>query len=159
MRSEVKMNQTIPIEQIKADPRAQPRVEVDQFLVDEYADAMRQGGAFPPVMVFGDGEVFYRVAAEERRYAMTTARLERETFRTSRLLDFLSQKELIAQTGHRPEAWPLVVLKELVDNAIDACEDAGTPPRIHVQVDKTGITVTDNGPGIPAETVAGVLDF
>ena len=48
-------------------------------------------------------------------------RLQRETFRTSRLLDFCSEKELVAQTGHRPAQWPLVVLKELVDNAMDAC--------------------------------------
>ncbi len=53
----------------------------------------------------------------------TAAQLHRATLRTSRLLDFCSRKELIAQTGHQPEAWPLVVLKELVDNALDACED------------------------------------
>ncbi len=52
------------------------------------------------------------------------AKLERTTLRTSRLLDFCSRKELIAQTGHQPDAWPLVVLKELVDNALDACEEA-----------------------------------
>jgi DNA topoisomerase VI subunit B len=51
--------------------------------------------------------------------------LERTTFRTSRLLEFCSRKELVAQTGHEPDAWPLVVLKELVDNALDACEEAG----------------------------------
>ena len=85
--------------------------------------------------------------------------LERATFRTSRLLDFCSEKELIAQTGHRPEAWPLVVLKELVDNALDACEEARIAPEITVKVDDTGITVSDNGPGIPAETVVDVLDF
>ena len=85
--------------------------------------------------------------------------LERATFRTSRLLDFCSEKELIAQTGHRPEAWPLVVLKELVDNALDACEEARIAPEITVKVDDTGITVSDNGPGIPPETVAAVLDF
>ena len=85
--------------------------------------------------------------------------LERATFRTSRLLDFCSEKELIAQTGHRPEAWPLVVFKELVDNALDACEEARTAPEITVKVDNTGITVSDNGPGIPAETVGDVLDF
>ncbi len=50
-------------------------------------------------------------------------KLERTTLRTSRLLDFCSEKELIAQTGHQTDAWPLVVLKELVDNALDACED------------------------------------
>src|SRR5262245_36824118 len=85
--------------------------------------------------------------------------LQRETFRTSRLLDFCSEKELIAQTGHRPAQWPLVVLKELLDNALDACEEAGIAPEVAIAVDKTGITVADNGPGIPAETVKGVLDF
>jgi DNA topoisomerase VI subunit B len=85
--------------------------------------------------------------------------LQRATLRTSRLLDFCSRKELIAQTGHQPEAWPLVVLKELVDNALDACEEAGTGPVIKVWVDGTGITVSDNGPGIPAETIEAVLDF
>lgn len=88
-----------------------------------------------------------------------TRHLQRETFRTSRLLDFCSEKELAAQTGHAPAQWPLVVLKELVDNALDACEEADIAPEITITVDKIGITVTDNGPGIPAETVNGVLDF
>src|SRR5262245_22937409 len=85
--------------------------------------------------------------------------LQRETFRTSRLLDFCNEKELVAQTGHRPEQWPLVVLKELLDNALDACEEAGIAPEVAIAVDKTGITVADNGPGLPAETGKGVLDF
>ncbi len=89
----------------------------------------------------------------------TAAKLERTTLRTSRLLDFCSRKELIAQTGHQPDAWPLVVLKELVDNALDACEEAEVGPEITIRVDAAGITVTDNGPGIPAETVTDVLDF
>ena len=59
--------------------------------------------------------------------------LERATFRTSRLLDFCSEKELIAQAGHRPEAWPLVALKELVDNALDACEETRIAPEIAVK--------------------------
>ncbi len=88
-----------------------------------------------------------------------SARLDRTTLRTSRLLDFCSRKELIAQTGHQPDAWPLVVLKELVDNALDACEEAEVAPEITIQVDADGITVTDNGPGIPAETITDVLDF
>jgi DNA topoisomerase VI subunit B len=86
-------------------------------------------------------------------------RLERATFRTSRLLDFCSRKELIAQTGHEPAEWPLVALKELVDNTLDACEEAGVAPEVRVGVGPDFITVADNGPGIPPETVAGVLDF
>ena len=90
---------------------------------------------------------------------MSIATLDRTTFRTSRFLDFATKKELTAQIGHQPEVWPLVVLKELVDNALDACEEAGIAPEITVAVDETGIMVTDNGPGIPESTIADVLDF
>jgi DNA topoisomerase VI subunit B len=83
----------------------------------------------------------------------------RTTFTTSRLLDFFSEKELTAQTGHAIAQWPLVVLKELADNALDACEEANVAPEVEIVVDGTGITVIDNGPGIPAETVAAVLDY
>jgi hypothetical protein len=75
------------------------------------------------------------------------------------LLDFLSPKELVAQIGHEPAAWPLVVLKELVDNALDVCEEIDMSPKISVVVDKSGISVADNGPGLPAETVGRIIDF
>jgi DNA topoisomerase VI subunit B len=93
---------------------------------------------------------------ENRRRSTT---LNRTTFRTSRLLDFCSRKELIAQTGHQPQEWPLVVLKELMDNALDACEEAGIAPAIDVDVGNDYIAIRDNGPGIPPDTVASVLDF
>ena len=90
---------------------------------------------------------------------MTTKQLQRTTFSTSRLLDFASAKELTAQTGHAVDDWPLVIVKELLDNAIDACEEAGIAPVIAVEVDDDGILVSDNGPGLPASTIEGVLDF
>ncbi len=85
--------------------------------------------------------------------------LNRETFRTSRLLDFLSEKELTAQIGHAKSAWPLVLVKELIDNSLDACEESGVAPVITITLDERGTTVADNGPGIPPEVVEGVLDF
>ena len=88
-----------------------------------------------------------------------SAILERATFCTNRLLDFASEKELVAQTGHQKASWPAAIAKELVDNAIDAAEEAGTAPKITVTVDRTGITVEDNGPGIPADVVEDIPDF
>jgi DNA topoisomerase VI subunit B len=43
-----------------------------------------------------------------------------------------------------------VCLKELVDNALDACETAGVAPEVRVEVEKDvktlRLTVSDNGP-------------
>ena len=85
--------------------------------------------------------------------------LKRQAFTTSRLLDFCNEKELTQQLGHGPEEWPLVVVKELIDNALDACEEAGIAPVVSVKVDAEGIAVQDNGPGLPASTLKGVMDF
>ena len=90
---------------------------------------------------------------------MTTEVLERTTFQTSRLLDFLNEKELAKQCGHPRANWPLVVVKELVDNALDACEEQGAPPVVTIVFTEDSITVADNGAGIPAATVDGILDF
>ena len=97
--------------------------------------------------------------AEAKRLTDPPRVAGRTTFTTSRLLDFFSEKELTAQTGHATAQWPIVVLKELVDNALDACEEANVAPEVEIVVDDTGITVIDNGPGIPAETIAAVLDY
>lgn len=88
-----------------------------------------------------------------------SAPIPRETFKTSRLMDFFSVKELTAQIGHGPQDWPLVVIKELMDNSIDACEDQAIPPALHVEIDDAGITISDNGPGIAPDTVANILDY
>jgi len=85
--------------------------------------------------------------------------LERTTFKTSRLAEFCSEKELVNQTGHDAEDWPLVLVKELTDNSIDACEEAGIAPEIQIEVNGDKIIIADNGPGLPPETVEGILDY
>ena len=87
------------------------------------------------------------------------AKLERTTFTTSRVMDFFSEKELITQTGHGREEWPLVLVKELIDNALDACEESAVPPVIEVQCDAAGIAVADNGPGLPEPLLLKQMDF
>jgi DNA topoisomerase VI subunit B len=86
-------------------------------------------------------------------------KLERATFATSRLLEFCSEKELVAQTGTPVKDWSVYLLKELVDNALDACEEAGQAPEIHIEVGNGKVVVADNGPGIQVGTVKRILDF
>lgn len=90
---------------------------------------------------------------------MSAVSIKRTAFSTSRLLDFVSEKELTLQCGYGRPDWPLVVVKELVDNALDACEEQGIAPEITVTVDDSGIAVADNGVGIPADVVDRLLDF
>ena len=80
-------------------------------------------------------------------------------FETSRLLEYFTERELRYQTGRAPHEWPTVIIKELIDNALDACEDAGIAPEITVTVTENTITVTDNGPGIAPGTLERILDF
>ena len=70
-----------------------------------------------------------------------------ETFTVSRALDFLIERELTRQIGHGSERWPLVVVKELTDNALDDAEEAQLPPRIEVTVNEELIEVRDHGSG------------
>lgn len=92
---------------------------------------------------------------------MSEARLARVAFKTSRLLDFVGERELVAQVGHEVEAWPCVIMKELVDNAIDSAEEHETAPVIEAEVstERNEIIIADNGAGIPVKTIKDVLDF
>lgn len=82
------------------------------------------------------------------------ARLERSTFITSRQLEYFSRDELGKQIGHDIEVWPLAITKELIDNALDACEAIPVPPQITVTVEGDRISVADNaGTGLPEDTL------
>src|SRR6516225_675344 len=89
------------------------------------------------------------------------ARLERVAFKTSRFLDFVGQRELVAQIGHAVEEWPLVILKELIDNALDSSEEAVAAPSVSITVDTAmgTIVISDNGPGIAAATIPDIVDY
>jgi DNA topoisomerase VI subunit B len=90
---------------------------------------------------------------------MSPRTLVRKTFSVSRLAEFASQSELIKQTGHDVEDWPLVIAKEVIDNGLDEAEEAETAPAIEVVVDTNSIAVADNGRGIPDGTIASITDY
>ncbi len=67
-------------------------------------------------------------ATRRKSKAKSEQKLTRVAFRVSRLMEFCTKRELQNQTGHSVYDWPLVVLKELMDNALDACEEAEIAP-------------------------------
>jgi len=92
-----------------------------------------------------------------------TIPLQRTHFSISRAAEYFDAKELQAQTGQPVDKFATVVLKELMDNALDACETAGVAPEISVTVDRDDdrivIAVVDNGPGLPPDVLARILNF
>ena len=70
----------------------------------------------------------------------------------------ISVSEFFTKNRHllgfdNPRKSLLTTVKEAVDNSIDACEEAGIPPEIWVQIEPVGnsrykVAIQDNGPGI-----------
>jgi hypothetical protein len=87
----------------------------------------------------------------------------REHFEISRAAEYFDTKELQAQTGQPINKFGEVVLKELIDNALDACESAGINPVIQIGMstteDRIRICVSDNGTGISESVIKSILNF
>jgi DNA topoisomerase-6 subunit B len=68
---------------------------------------------------------------------------------------FEKNKHILGYTN--PARALITVVKEAVDNSLDACEDAGILPDIFVRISNAGenfrVVVEDNGPGIKKELV------
>src|SRR5215208_2601805 len=98
-----------------------------------------------------------------------STKLERTTFSASRAAEYFDARQLSTLTGTPVSDFANVVLKELVDNSLDACETAGVAPKVGIEVTQrltedgtpggTRIRVEDNGPGIPSEVVRRVIDY
>lgn len=75
----------------------------------------------------------------------------------------ISVSEFFAKNRHllgfdNPRKALLTTVKEAVDNALDACEEAGILPEVWVHIESTGenrfkVGVQDNGPGILKKTI------
>lgn len=90
---------------------------------------------------------------------IATKELNRQEFVMNRSLEFFTEKELSMQIGQGKERWGFAVMKELIDNALDACETAGVAPELHVRVLDDEVSVRDNGNGLPYSTLKKSLDY
>jgi DNA topoisomerase VI subunit B len=84
-------------------------------------------------------------------------------FEASRAAEYFDARKLSTHTGVESTEFASVCLKELVDNALDACETERVAPEIDVEVTYgegvLSLTVSDNGPGVPPELVERILDY
>src|ERR1019366_5925829 len=85
--------------------------------------------------------------------------LSRTTFITKRAAEYFSEPELRMHLGYPKPLWPLLVVKELADNALDAIENTDGAPEIDITIADDAITVEDNGPGLKESTIAASLDY
>ena len=101
-----------------------------------------------PVSSNGDGQ-----APRRRATAQSMAASQKE----------ISVSEFFAKNRHllgfdNPRKALLTTVKEAVDNALDACEEAGILPEIWVHIQRVGndrfkVGVQDNGPGIVRQQI------
>lgn len=85
---------------------------------------------------------------------------KRRMLERSRSLDYVSLQGLSAQTGCDPKDLDIFVLKELVDNALDACEGSNATVEVTIEEEKfPTLTVKDNGKGLTEEDVIRISDF
>jgi hypothetical protein len=66
----------IQLDRISLMGDTQPRTEINQFLVDEYAEAYKANADFPPIVVFFDGATYWLVDGFHRRWAAIKANLK-----------------------------------------------------------------------------------
>lgn len=80
--------------------------------------------------------------------------------------EIFTEKDLRQRTGEKSSKWGRYVLKELLDNSLDHMDEGQTPLiGVELEVRKgrygskvvSSIRVTDNGPGIPEDTLEQIL--
>ena len=109
-------------------------------------------------------------AAGKSARAKTRAKKERPASDAAEMAEKqrdISVSEFFAKNRHllgfdNPSKALLTTVKEGVDNALDACEEAGVVPEIRVEIQQLGesrfrVALEDNGPGIVREQVPKIF--
>ncbi|TFH53059.1 MAG: hypothetical protein E4G89_01170 [Methanothrix sp.] len=91
----------VKLSDITLDSDLQPRVTITDAIVDEYAEAMKQGECFPPIILFNDGDTNWLADGYHRYKAAQRAGLEHISaeFRSGTKLDAL-RHALSANVSH-----------------------------------------------------------
>jgi hypothetical protein len=82
----------------------------------------------------------------------------RETLTRTRESEYFTRDGLRTLTGLEDYKWDYAIVKELLDNALDAVNDLDEK-RVSVYYDGITLRVCDNGPGISPDALDKVYDF
>ena len=78
--------------------------------------------------------------------------------KTSKLVDYFTEDGLIKQIGLTKEYWNKVIIKEIVDNALDAIEPMNNK-EVHIIQSGSSLGIYDNGNGLNCEIIKSIYDF
>lgn len=73
-------------------------------------------------------------------------------------VDYFTEDGLIKQIGLTKEYWNRVIMKEIIDNALDAIEPLNYK-KIEIEQNEKSLGIYDNGNGINCDTVKSIYDF
>ena len=79
-------------------------------------------------------------------------------YKTKISSDFFNIKGLETRTGVIEKYWYFVIIKEIIDNALDAIE-AESPKQINIEYKNNIFKVFDNGAGLSVENIKDIYDF
>lgn len=79
-------------------------------------------------------------------------------YETAMMADYFVASELAKRTGISESYWGNVILKELIDNALDAIEPLNEKD-VYITYDGTSLKIMDKGNGISIETVKKIYNF
>ncbi len=80
------------------------------------------------------------------------------TYETAIMADYFIEDELIKKIGLPKYYWNDVIMKELIDNALDSIEPL-LEKRIDIVRQVYGLGIFDNGEGLSSETVKRIYNF
>ena len=98
---------------------------------------------------------------KKKKHTYATAESMSKAQREISVSEFFAKNRHLLGFDNKRKAL-LTTVKEAVDNSLDACEEAGILPEIHVKIAQSDterfcVTVRDNGPGIVEEALEKIF--
>ena len=81
-----------------------------------------------------------------------------KTYKTAIMADYFTEDELVKKIGLSIRYWNDVIMKELIDNALDSIEPL-SEKKVNIIRDIDRLCIFDNGSGISGDTVKNIYDF